>query len=175
MSVYPISSPPSPQAVMDTSFWSLCCYCGLEPYLWKVWARPIWVPTVVKNQIFYHAGDYPDQQAFQQAEHEGLLAIRDPQIRITQFRSGEREVLSLAQEVSATALIDDFSAHRYAGTILGLDTVGVLEFLVSLLEAEIITLAQAESAYHQLVQLRATNQGWLKWAYNQIKQRGGNP
>jgi hypothetical protein len=162
-------------AVIDTSFWSLCCQCHLEPYLWTAWASPIWVPPVVKAQIFDHPGDYPDQRAFLAAEQQHRVQLRHPRELIDPFRHGEREVLSLAQELGATALVDDFSAHRYARGVLGLDAMGVLEFALYLLAAGVIGMAEAEAAYRRLAYLRATHQGWLQWAYEQLTRQGGKP
>jgi hypothetical protein len=125
MNVYPVMSVQAGQAVVDTSFWSLCCRSGLDQYLWQVWGTPIWVPTVVEQQIFYHpSGNFIDQVLFRQAKQGGQLAIRDPQQRIGVFKSGECEVLSLGVELRATVLIDDFSPHQHAVHTLGLDAVG---------------------------------------------------
>lgn len=158
-------------AVVDTSFWSLCCLTGLEPYLWVRWSV-LFVPTIVQQELFHQNRLVPQQQLFQQALHMGHIQIQDPGTLISTLSKGEQAVVSLAQEKQIPALLDDYRPHQHAQK-LGINVISVAQFLIWLLYRGTLSVTQAEQHFQQLQQTHATSQFFLQWAARHIQQKGG--
>ncbi len=141
------------QAVVDTSFWSICCHLSMADKIPQVWFVPALMPGVVVGEVFaapspggplpYFALLFPDQLGFLQAFVHGHLKADNPsQNHTTALHLGERAVIDLALEIlaqgsTATVLINEKKAHRFAKS-QGLDAVSVPEFLVILLKQGIL-------------------------------------
>lgn len=158
-------------AVVDTSFWSLCCLTGLEPYLWVTWSV-LFVPTIVQQELFHRIRLVPQQQLFQQALHTGHIQIQDPVTLISTLSKGERAVVSLAQEQQIPALLDDYRPHQHAQN-LGINVMSVAQFLIRLLYQGTLSVTEAEQRFQQLQQTHATSPFFLQWAAQHIQQKGG--
>lgn len=158
-------------AVIDTSFWSLCCIVGLEPYLWSTWGRLL-VPTLVQQELFHQIRPVPQQQLFTNALHAGRLHIQDPHTRISTLSKGERAVVSLAKEQHIAALLDDYRPHQHAAS-LGVTAVSVAQFLIRLLYQGTLSVSETERHFQQLRQTGATSPLFLQWAAQHIQQKGG--
>lgn len=162
----------SPAAVVDTSFWSLACIVGIEPYLWSRWPV-IAVPTVVQNELFHQVKNVPQQQLFQQHLSQGHLVIRDPQTMISTLSKGERSVVSLAIEWQVPALLDDYRPHLHARQ-LGVNAISVVQLLISLLYRGILSVGDAEKMFERLARPQATSSHFLQWAAQKIHAKGGS-
>ncbi|MCL6563367.1 MAG: hypothetical protein K6U87_10200 [Firmicutes bacterium] len=166
--------------MMDSSFWILCHESGVHPHLWVLWQLPVLVPQTVYNQIMVPT-HYRDQPDFQQAYRSGFLVVHDPNIPPNNpFGQGEREVLTLAEEMQAVALIDDHQPYLF-GIQQGLMAINVPEFIISLMWTGYITVAEAASAFQKLQSSSRvhTNKKVLTWAIGQVRRRqqmqGGPP
>lgn len=160
------------QAILDTSFWSLACVTGLEPYLWIYWSRLI-TTTTVQSELFHAPVGAVQQTKFQQALHTGQMRIQDPTTLIPTLSKGEQSVVSLALELQAPALIDDFRAHHHADQQYNVSAISVAQCVILLLRKGILSLADSESIVLQLKQTGATSPVFLQWAAQQIHRQGG--
>lgn len=96
------------------------------------------------------------------------------QLVTTQFRGkGEQEVFSLAHELGATALINDWAAHDYARYSLGLSVLSLPGFLIMLLLTKWINVATSGILFASLNSLGGTSQSFLDDARLIIRQQGG--
>lgn len=161
----------TPNAVIDTSFWSLACTVGLERYLWTDWPI-IAAPSIVYAELFHQAKNRPQQQLFQSRLQSGHVIIHDPQTLIPTLSKGERSVVSLALELHIPALLDDYRPHRHAAQ-LGVQAISVVQVLISLLYRGILTVDEAERMFRQLAQPQATSSYFLQWAAQHIRAQGG--
>lgn len=159
-------------AVIDTSFWSLACLSGLEPWLWHAW-NPIAAPPVVYQELFHAPRAVPQQERFQQVQQVGMLVVEAPAALIPTLSKGEQAVVSLALERHVPALIDDYRAHRHAREVYGVSVLSVAECLVWLLAQGMLEIPDAEQRFLQLKRLGATNAVFLEAAARAIHRRGG--
>lgn len=167
----PENAPPA-TAVIDTSFWSLACLSGLEPWLWQAW-NPIAAPPIVYQELFHAPRALPQQERFQAALQAGQLVIRAPSSLIPTLSKGEQAVVSLALAWQVPALIDDYRAHRHAREAYGVSVLSVAECLVWLHARSILEIPDAEQRFLQLKRLGATNTVFLEAAARAIHRRGG--
>jgi len=137
----------APQAVVDTSFWSLVCTVGLEPYLWSEWSV-IAVPTLVQAELFHQPKQRPQQQLFHQRIQTGQLVGQDPHTWISTLSRGEKAVVSLALELNVPALLDDYRAHQHALN-LGVQAISGVQVLMEWLYRGILDLTSAKQVYRQ--------------------------
>ena len=160
-----------PLAVIDTSFWSQCCQVGLVAYLWKAFSPPLLMPAAVHQEIFDVPGPFKEQKVCEAALEAGRLFIRDPGTLIPIFRPGEQAVLSLAQELKAVALVDDYRPYRYGRDTLGLPIFGVGEWVVDLVDRQLLSIAEGQAYVATLATHGATSPRHLVVVTEQLNRR----
>ena len=161
-----------PLAVIDTSFWSLACITGLEPYLWKEWSI-IAAPDIIQKELFHTVTGAVQQQRFHQALATGHLVIHNPQTLISTLSKGEQAAVSLALELHVPVLLDDYRAYQHAYQQYQAQAIAVAQCLVFFLIRGILNLGEAETIFLALKQTGATHAIFLKNAAQQISIQGG--
>lgn len=141
------------EAVIETSFWSPACRVGLDAYLWDFYARPIWVPQAVVEEV-----TGPQRQPWVSVDQRRMeLALEDERLALPrisykpypQFGKGERHAIGLASALHAVLLINDHRPYRVARG-LGIDVVSVPEFVVLLCRAKTINVARSQVLLDQI-------------------------
>ncbi|MDA8205250.1 MAG: hypothetical protein M0Z36_04215 [Thermaerobacter sp.] len=115
----------------------------------------------------------PQQRQFRHALAVGTLVIRDPAGLIPTLSKGERAVVSLALELSAPVLLDDFRANQHANQQYGARAISLAQCLILFWHQGILNVPEAEIIFVQLKQTRATNSAPLMWAAQKIHKQGG--
>lgn len=140
--------------VMETSFWVLGHRVDVLSYLFRFFH--VFVPEAVKNEMLAPDPRYPQrvygyQEMFRLLEGQGLLAIRNPTLRLPQFNYGEAAALALAEEEGWWLLINEQRPLTFARQ-RGLKAVTLPEFIVYLYEAQILSYKSAQNKLDGIAQ-----------------------
>lgn len=178
----------SSQAVVDTSFWSICCRLGIASELPSVWPTPIKMPGAVLGETFAGRntraphGLFVDQLNFLNAfAHDHIKAVNAHDLQTTRaatgLDTGERAVIDVALEDQSSGkpvalLINERPAYTYAKA-QGLTVFSVPDFLVVLLTQGILTLKDTVDVFQRLDALHSTPKPFIETARTVIRTWGG--
>lgn len=128
-------------------------------YLWDFYAKPIWVPQAVVDEV-----TGPQRQPWVSVDQRRMeLALEDARLALprvsykpyTLFGKGERHAIGLAATLKAVLLINDYRPYR-AARELGIHVVSVPEFVVLLCRVKTINVARAQVLLDQVRDVTAT-------------------
>lgn len=123
-------------AVVDTSFWSAACHLELEVFLYELFARPLFMPAPVINEVLSQPPGkprrvYPYRQRLKIALEDGRIARRDPVQPYPRYGAGERACIGLAKERDLVLLMNDYRPYAEARR-LGISVMSMPELVITL-------------------------------------------
>lgn len=138
---------------------------GLSHLIAKLDGEKFAVPTVVNEVVGKPEGrgrQYPDAAIVSSLIEEGVIEVRAPAPRGAKsmarihhdIHAGEAEVLALAKEIGAVAVVDD-KAARAAARIQGVRVEGTYGVVLRAVKNGTISVEQGEDALGRLV-----SSGW---------------
>lgn len=172
-----------PDAIMDTSFWNAALGARVEMYLprlFRVVAPPA-VGTEILADRVTGRGLFPNAEAFRLWESVGVLRVEGPsggwptawgQAAFT--GKGEQEVLVLAHERQAIALVNDHRAADFARR-KGLAVLDVPSWIVTLAATKAMPMGPAWAGLRYLEDTKRTSPALLTTAMallESLSQRG---